>query len=105
MEYLLKHSPIKIQEFLTESTYATPEPTSNAISPSALRRYVLRLRQVLTVALLYDLSPPIEHPLKFHGESFGATKFFLGKFFDGSFSGSEPEMRPIVHFHRTFGLW
>lgn len=42
MEYLLKHSPIKIQEFLTESTYATPEKTSNTISPSALRGYVLR---------------------------------------------------------------
>ena len=44
MEYLLKHSPIKIQEFLTESTYATPEKTSNTISPSALRGYVLRLQ-------------------------------------------------------------
>ena len=44
MEYLLKHSPIKIQEFLTESKYTsritTPETTSNAISPSALRGYV-----------------------------------------------------------------
>ena len=43
MEYLLKHSSIKIQEFLTESKYTTPETTSNAISPSALRGYVLNL--------------------------------------------------------------
>ena len=31
-------------------------------------------------------------PLKFHGESFGAIKNFLGEIFIGSFTGSGPEL-------------
>ena len=63
MEYLLKHSPIKIQEFLTESTYATPEKTSNTISPRALRGYVLRLQSQAGLKLWALAESAILHEL------------------------------------------
>ena len=45
MEYLLKHSPIKIKEFLTESAYTTPETISNTLSRNGSSRgYVILLK-------------------------------------------------------------
>ena len=41
-------------------------------------------------------------PLKFQGASFGAIKFFWGKIFIGSLTGSEPEITIIIYSCRVF---
>ena len=41
-------------------------------------------------------------PLKFQGASFGAIKFFWGKFFIGSLAGSGPEITIKVNAGRVF---
>ena len=45
---------------------------------------------------------PKGFPLKFQGASFGAIKFFWGKFFIGSLTGSGPEITIIVYSSRVF---
>lgn len=73
MEYLLKHSSIKIQEFLTESKYTTPETTSNAISPSALRGYVLNL--MFEDWARFKILPALWFPLELHHRENPAYNF------------------------------
>ena len=41
-------------------------------------------------------------PLKFQGASFGAIKFFWGKIFIGSLTGSGPEITIIIYSSRVF---
>ena len=41
-------------------------------------------------------------PLKFQGASFGAIKFFWGKIFIGSLTGSGPEIKIIIYSSYVF---